>query len=65
MVQTTKLKSSFTGKYAVKSDLQTVVQGGLMYSNEVLNHSYKQREDQGQQSTITFFPDTELSMRKF
>lgn len=60
-----KFKSSFTGKYAVKSDLQTVVQGGLMYSNEALNYSYKQRENQGQQSTITFFPDTEISMRRY
>ena len=55
-----KLISSFVGQYAIKSDLQTLVQSGLLFGFEGLKRSFNERSKQGQQPVITFFPDTEI-----
>lgn len=55
-----KFVSSFAGKYAIKSELQTLTQSGLLYGVEGLKYSFNQRLKQGQQPIVTFFPDTEI-----
>jgi len=51
---------SFAGKYAIKSELQTLTQSGLLFGVEGLKYSFNQRLKQGQQPIVTFFPDTEI-----
>ena len=55
-----KFVSSFAGKYAIKSELQTLTQSGLLFGVEGLKYSFNQRLKQGQQPIVTFFPDTEI-----
>ncbi len=55
-----KFVSSFVGKYAIKSELQTLTQSGLLFGVEALKYSFNQRLKQGQQPIVTFFPDTEI-----
>ncbi len=55
-----KFVSSFAGKYAIKSELQTLTQTGLLFGVEGLKYSFNQRFKQGQQPIVTFFPDTEI-----
>ena len=50
--QPKKFTSSFVGKYAVKSELQTLVQSGLLFCVE----GGKQLFNQAQQAIITVFP---------
>ena len=56
----TKFLSSWIGKYAVKSEMQTLTQGGITFALQGLQYSVNQRMER-QQATTTFFPDTELS----
>ena len=55
-----KFVSSFAGKYAIKSELQTLTQSSLLFGVEGLKYSFNQRLKQGQQPVVTFFPDTEI-----
>lgn len=55
-----KFVSAFAGKYAIKSELQTLTQSGILFGVEGLKYSFNQRLKQGQQPIITFFPDTEI-----
>lgn len=54
-----KFVSSFVGRYAVKSEMQSLVQGTLLFGYEILKHSISQHI-QGQLPSITFFPITDL-----
>ena len=53
-----KFVSSFVGKYAIKSEMQTLIQSGLLYFVEDCKYLFNQCQQQAQQSMITFFPDT-------
>ena len=55
-----KFVSSFFGKYARKSELQTLTQSALLYGIECLKYSFNQSSKQGQQPFVIFFPDTEI-----
>ena len=50
-----KLVSSFVGKYAKKSELQTLAQAGLLFTVEQLKYSFNQCLKQRQQPIFTFF----------
>ncbi|MBO5231949.1 MAG: RHS repeat-associated core domain-containing protein [Clostridia bacterium] len=55
-----KFVSSFVGKYAIKSELQTLTQSALIFGYNGFEYSVNQRFKQGQQPIVTFFPDTEI-----
>lgn len=48
------------GKYAVKAEMQSLLQGLLDLGSEGIQYSFSQRLRQGQQTTITFYPNTEI-----
>ncbi len=53
-----KFISSFAGRYAIKSNLQTVAQSSLIFGINCTKSAISYRLNQGQQPIITFFPDT-------
>ena len=53
-----KMASSFFGKYAIKSQLQTYVQSALLIGVEFIKDAIDTCFNQEQQPTITFFPNT-------
>ena len=55
-----KFVSSFAGKYAIKSELQTLTQSALIFGYNGFDYSVNQRFKKGQQPIVTFFPDTEI-----
>ncbi len=55
-----KIKSSFVGKYAIKSEVQTLTQSGLLFGVEGIKHSLNNQFNKGQQPTVEFYPDTEI-----
>ena len=59
-----KFSSAFIGKYALKSDLQTLAQSGLTFAVEGLDFSIGQRlmQAEEQEPTVNFFPDTEIRL---
>ena len=48
-----------TDIYAVKSDLQSLTQAAILFGYQCFKYSFNQRM-QGQQPTVTFFPDTQI-----
>ena len=55
-----KFVSSFAGKYAVKSELQSLIQGGMQLGIDIFKQASHNRFKQGQRPTFTFFPDTQI-----
>ena len=55
-----KFVSSFVGKYAIKSELQTLTQSGLLFGVAVFEYLFDMLIKQGQQVLVTFFTDTAL-----
>jgi len=55
-----KFVSSFTGKYAVKVELQAVAQGSAQFVAESLMDSFMQRIKTGQSPVVTVFPGQEI-----
>ena len=55
-----KFVSSFFGKYAVKSELQTVTQSLGVFAAEKAKQVFIQDSRLGQRPVIKFFPDTEI-----
>lgn len=53
-------QTQISSTYAIKSELQTLTQSGLLFGVEGLKYSFNQRLKQGQQPIVTFFPDTEI-----
>lgn len=56
-----KFVSSFVGRYAKKSELQSLTQGGLLVGYQCFEYSVNQSM-QGQHPTVTFFSDTEIRL---
>ena len=54
-----KFFSSFLGKYAIKSNLQTLTQSGIILGVEGFKYSYNKRLSREQQ-TIVFFSDAKI-----
>ncbi len=55
-----KFVSSFAGKYAIKSELQSLTQGGMLSVIDMFKQACHNWFKQGQQPTVTFFPDTQI-----
>ena len=54
-----KFVSSFAGKYAIKSETQTLIQSGLQFELEELEYSLSKWSNQRQYPTVNFFPEAE------
>ena len=55
-----KFVSSFVGKYAVKSHLQTLAQSLFILGVEGVKHSFGKRLNEGQCPIFNFLPDTRI-----
>lgn len=52
----------FIGKHAVKSELQTVIQSGLLLGVEGGKYLMNQCLEKCQQPTVTLFPDSKMQI---
>ncbi len=59
-IQPEKFVSSFTGKYAVKSELQALAQSGLSAGLDGIKYSFAQRTEHHQEPIVNLFSDLKI-----